>query len=171
MSGGLLLVFCEVILLVLFSAICSGLNISIMSLDISDLRRKAKLGNKNAKRVLPLRVNTHLTLASILITNVACVSACSLVLDQQFNGWVAGLISTLLIVIFGEVIPQALFAKNPLIWSSRFSGLLTLMRIVTFVISKPLQLLLDKLFPRQRAKLQSRQELGLLITEHLKNES
>jgi metal transporter CNNM len=34
-----------------------------------------------------------------------------------------------------------------------------------------LQLLLDKLFPRQRAKLQSRRELGLLITEHLTDES
>jgi len=32
-------------------------------------------------------------------------------------------------------------------------------------------LLLDRLFPRQRAKLQSRQELGLIITEHLSNET
>lgn len=170
MSGGAVLVCIEVILLVFASAICSGLNISIMSLDVSDLRRKAKLGNKMAKRVLPLRQNTHLTLASILLTNVACVSACSLVLDQRFDGWLAGLTSTLLIVIFGEVIPQALFAKNPLLWSSRFAPLLSVIRILTYIISKPLQLLLDKLFPYQRTKLQSRRELGLLITEHLQNE-
>jgi metal transporter CNNM len=170
-NGSFIVITIEVVLLVLFSAICSGLNISIMSLDLSDLKRKTKLGNKLAKRVLPLRLNTHLTLASILITNVACVSACSLVLDQRFNGWLAGLTSTLLIVVFGEVIPQALFAKNPLIWSSRFASLLKVMRVVTYIISKPLQLLLDKLFPRQRAKLQSRRELGLLITEHLKNDS
>jgi len=161
----------EIILLVLFAAICSGLNIAVMSLDIADLRRKAKLGNKRAKRVLPLRRNTHLTLASILLTNVAAISASSLVLDQRFNGWLAGLISTLLIVVFGEVIPQAMFAKNPLLWSSRFAPLLRIMRIGTYVISKPLQLLLDKLFPRQRVKLQSRRELGLLITEHLSNDS
>ena len=166
-----LLIAIEVLLLIAASAICSGLNIAVMSLDMGDLRRKAKLGNRAAQRVLPLRLNTHLTLASILLTNVAAVSATSLVLDQLFNGWLAGLLSTLLIVVFGEVIPQALFSKNPLFWSSLFAPLLKAMRIVTYVISKPLQLLLDQLFPRQRAKLQSRHELGLLITEHLANDS
>jgi metal transporter CNNM len=161
----------EVALLVLASAICSGLNIAVMSLDMSDLRRKAKLGNRRAERVLPLRQHTHLTLASILFTNVAAVSATSLVLDQRLDGWVAGLVSTLLIVVLGEVIPQALFSKNPLAWSSLFAPLLKGMIIVTYVLSKPLQLLLDKLFPRQRARLQSRRELGLLITEHLEDAS
>ena len=137
-----------------------------MALDLADLRRKAKLGNRQAKQVLPLRARVHLTLGSILFTNVAAVSATSLVLDQKLDGWVAGLIGTLLIVVFGEVIPQALFAKNPLGWTSRFAPLLKLMTLVTFPLSKPLQILLDKLFPRQSSKLQSRRELGLLITEH-----
>jgi metal transporter CNNM len=161
----------EVALLVVASAICSGLNIAVMSLDIGDLRRKAKLGNRQAKRVLPLRQRTHLTLASILLTNVAAVSATSLVLNQRLDGWVAGLVSTLLIVIFGEVMPQALFSKNPLAWSSFFAPFLKLIIAITYVVSRPLQLLLDQLFPRQRAKLQSRHELGLLITEHLTDES
>lgn len=161
----------EVILLVIASAICSGLNISVMSLDMADLRRKAKLGNRQAKRVLPLRQRTHLTLASILLTNVAAVSATSLVLNQRLDSWVAGLVSTLLIVIFGEVTPQALFLKNPLAWSSFFAPVLKLMIAITYIVSRPLQLLLDALFPRERAKLQSRHELGLLITEHLTDES
>ncbi len=161
----------EVALLVSASAVCSGLNIAVMSLDVSDLRRKAKLGNRQAKRVLPLRQRTHLTLASILLTNVAAISATSLVLNQRLDGWIAGLTSTLLIVILGEVMPQALFLKNPLAWSSFFAPFLKVMVIATYVISWPLMLLLDKLFPRQRAKLQSRHELGLLITEHLTDES
>ncbi len=166
-----LVIIVEVTLLVMASAVCSGLNIAVMSLDMGELRRKAKLGNRAAARVLPLRRNTHLTLASILLTNVAAVSASSLVLDQRLNGWAAGLISTLLIVVFGEVIPQALFSKNPLFWSSLFAPLLKAMAVVTYVVSKPLQLLLDRLFPMQRSKLQSRHELGLLITEHLSNDS
>ncbi|HEX7632753.1 MAG TPA: CNNM domain-containing protein, partial [Candidatus Saccharimonadales bacterium] len=167
----MVLIIFEVFLLVLASAICSGLNIALMSLDLADLRRKAKLGNKQAKRVLPLRKQTHLTLAAILFTNVAAVSATSLVLERELNGWLAGLLSTLLIVIFGEVMPQALFSKNALGWSSRFAWLLKAMIAFTYILSKPLQLLLDKLFPRQRAKLQTRQELGLLITEHLSDKS
>jgi len=166
-----ILIVVEVALLVAASAVCSGLNIALMSLDLGDLRRKAKLGNKAAQRVLPLRRNAHLTLASILLTNVAAVSATSLVLDQRFNGWIAGLLSTLLIVILGEIIPQALFSKNPLAWSNVFAPLLKAMTAITYIVSKPLQLLLDKLFPLERAKLQTRHELGLMITEHQDNQA
>src|SRR5665213_1989597 len=111
----IMLIIVEVLLLVLASAICSGLNIAVMSLDLGDLRRKAKLGNRAAARVMP----------------------------------------------------QALFSKNPLAWSSLFSPFLKAMTVVTFVISKPLQILLDRLFPHEHPRLQSRHELGLLISEHL----
>lgn len=168
-SANLLVI--EVILLVLVSAVCSGLNIAVMSLDMADLRRKAKLGNRQAKRILPLRQRTHLTLAAILLTNVAAVSACSLVLDQRLNGWIAGALSTLLIVVFGEIIPQALFSKNALFWTSLFAPFLKFIIGMTYVLSRPLQLLLDKLFPRRSSTLQSREELGLLVSEHLENKS
>lgn len=161
----------EVFFLVLISSICSGLNVAFMSLDMADLRRKAKLGNKQAIRMLPLRKKTHLTLGSILFTNVAAVSATSLVLDQRLDGWAAGLLSTLLIVIFGEVVPQALFSKNPLGFCSFFWPLLRAMIVITYILSKPLQVLLDMLFPKERAQLQSRHELGLLVAEHREDKS
>jgi metal transporter CNNM len=157
----------EVTLLILASAICSGLNVALMSLEVHDLRRKAKLGNKAARRILPLRQNVHLALASILFTNVAAVTATSVVLEARFNGWVAVLASTLLLVVFGEIMPQAWFGKDPLKWTNRFYHLIQFMQFITYVVSRPLQLLLDKLFPRENYQLQSRHELGLLIGEHL----
>lgn len=160
-----------VFVLVLLSAICSGLNIGLMSLDYGDLARKAKLGNAHARRVLPLRRNKHLSLASILLTNVAVISATSLLLDKAFNGLVAGIASTLLIVLFGEVLPQALFARNALTFCAWLAPLLRVMVVVTYPVSKPLQLLLDLLFGSERTQLQSRQELGLLIGEHLRDET
>jgi metal transporter CNNM len=163
----LVVIIIEVLVLVAFSAVCSGLNIAVMSLDPAELRRKAKLGNRQAQRILPLRLQTHLTLASILLVNVAAVSANSLVLEQRLDGWMAGVLSTLLIVVFGEIMPQALFSKDPLAWSSAFAPLLRVMIFVTYVVSRPLQLLLDKLFPHEHTELQSRRELGLMITEHL----
>jgi metal transporter CNNM len=165
--SSIILFIAEVFLLILASAICSGLNVAVMSLDPEDLKRKALLGNHQAKRVLPLRNRTHLVLASILLTNVAAVSATSLVLNQRLTGWIAGALATLLIVVFGEVVPQALFAKNALRYSSEFAPLLNVLISITYVISKPLETLLDKLFPRVSAKLQTRQELGLIMTEHL----
>jgi metal transporter CNNM len=157
----------EVLVLVIFSAICSGLNVALMSLELGDLKRKAKLGNKAARRVLPLRRNTHLSLAAILLTNVAAVSATSLVLEHSFNGVIAGAVSTLLIVIFGEIFPQALFSRQALLFCSRLAPVLRVMIVITYPVSKPLQLLLDKLFGWERAPLQTRHELGIMISEHL----
>ncbi|TAH35865.1 DUF21 domain-containing protein [Candidatus Saccharibacteria bacterium] len=149
------------------SAVCSGLNVSIMALDQADLRRKAKLGDRDAKRVLPLRRKIHLTLSAILLTNVAAVSATSLVLESVFFGVVAGLISTLLIVVFGEILPQAFFVRRALQFCSRLTPLMYGMIFITYPVSKPLQLLLDGLFKGERARLQTRHELGLMISEHL----
>lgn len=153
------------------SAVCSGLNVAFMSLDPDDLRRKSKLGNANAKRILPLRRNTHLTLAAILLTNVAAVSATSLVLESAFNGIIAGVATTLLIVILGEILPQAYFVRRALRVCGRLVPLLRAMIIVTYVAAKPIQLMLDRLFGSESPHLHSRQELGVMITEHLGNSS
>jgi len=155
-----------VVLLVGFSGICSGLNIALMSLKLDDLRRKYTLGDNRAKRVLGLRENSHLSLASILLTNVAIISATSLVLSYQFNGVVAGIVSTLLIVIFGEVIPQALFINHALSLCAYFAPLLGAMVIFTYPVSKPLQYILDAILGKEVAPLQTRHELGLIIGEH-----
>ena len=162
------ILFLEVVVLVGFAALCSGLNIALMALDLADLKRRANTGNRDAKRMLPLRKNSHLSLAAILFTNVGAVSATSLVLSKHINGLLAGIISTLLIVVFGEVLPQAFFSRRALAISSRFKIVLQAMILVTYPVSKPLQLLLDRLFGEQeKARLQSRDELGLLIAEHL----
>lgn len=156
-----------VLVFVAVSAVCSGLNVSLMALDPADLKRKAKLGNPAARSVLPLRRNTHLTLAAILLTNVAAVSATSLILESVFYGLVAGIIATLVTVIFGEIFPQAIFSRHALSYCYRLTPLMRFMIIVTYPVSKPLQLLLDSLFKKQTAQLQSRQELGIMISEHL----
>lgn len=167
MSAETTLFLIQVLLLVGLSALCSGLNIALMSLDVPDLERKAKSGNHMAHRVLPLRRNVHLTLGSILLVNVAAVSATSLVLETRLEGWLAGLLATLLIVIFGEIFPQAWFAPRALRLCSRLSGVLKLMIVLTYPVSKPLQILLDGLFGKQKRQLHTRNELSLLITEHL----
>jgi metal transporter CNNM len=160
-------VILAVFLLVGLSAICSGLNVALMSLDLQDLKRKAKLGNVEAKHALPLREKTHLTLSAILLTNVAAVSTLSLVLESALYGLFAGLISTLLIVTFGEILPQAFIVRRSLYFMARFSGFMKLMIFLTYPVSKPLQLLLDNILKSESPYLQSRQELGIMISEHL----
>ncbi len=156
----------EVVVLVALSAVFSGLNISLMSLDVNDLRRKKRLGNPEAAKVLPFREKTHLSLASILFGNIAVVSAVSLVLESYLQGVLAGLVSTLLIVVFGEVLPQAFFARFALKFCAFFAPFLKVTIVVTYVFSKPIQLLLDKMISAEERNLHSRQELGMIIGEH-----
>jgi metal transporter CNNM len=156
----------EVIILVGLSAIFSGLNISLMSLDVHDLKRKKKLGDKDAARVLPYREKVHLSLASILFANVAVVSATSLVLEPHFHGLIAGLLSTVLIVIFGEVLPQAFFVRFALRFCATLAPVLQVTIWLTYVISKPLQLVLDAIISDNARSLHSRDELGLIIADH-----
>ncbi len=138
-----------------------------MSLDLSELRRKARAGNLQAKAVLPLRRNSHLSLAAILLGNVGMISATSLVMGDRFGGLIAGVVSTLMLVIFGEILPQAVFLKSALPVTAFFAPFTKLLIFVTFPVSKPLQLLLDKLFGRHRPHLHTRQELGMIIGEHV----
>lgn len=164
----ILLTIAIVVILVGFSAVCSGLNVAVMSLDEADLRRKSKLGNAKAKRAMPFRQNTHLTLAAILLTNIAAVSATSLVLESILYGLIAGAVTTLVMVIFGEILPQALFSRDALKFVSLLAPILRLMIILTYPVSKPLQLLLDRLFSdKPESRLHTRHELGILISEHL----
>lgn len=167
----ILILLVEVLVLVGLAAICSGLNVSFMSLQVADLRRKAKLGNPYAVTLLPLRKNGHLTLAAILLTNVAAASATPLVLDTQINGLVAGIISTLLLVTFAEIMPQALFVRQALKYCGRLAWLLRTMIFITYPLAKPLQVILDKLFGNEKPELHTRHELGLLISEHLNTRS
>lgn len=155
------------VVLVIISALCSGLNIGLMSLDTDDLERKAELDDPFATKILPLRRRAHLSLASILLTNVAAISAASLLLNTYLTGVLAGAISTIIIVILGEITPQAIFSNNALHLTARFIPLLYVMVYITYPLSRPMQFLLDRLFPNNDKKLHSRAELGLIVSDHV----
>lgn len=152
--------------LIALSAIFSGLNIAFMSLPLRDLRHKANLGNIHAMRVLPLREKSHLALAAILYANVGAVTATGLVIEGYTGGIIAGFISTILLVIFGEILPQAYFSRRALVICSFFIPFLRFVIVVTYIFSKPTQLLLDKILPRHEHPLRTRGELGMMIHEY-----
>ncbi len=165
------LIILTIFIFLLLAAISSGLNVALMSLNLAELKRKAKLGNKKAISVLPLRKNTHLSLAAILFSNLGFASATAIVLGNHLNGIIAGLVSTLLLVIFSELLPQALFIRRALDFCAFFSPFLKFIIIMTYPVSKPLQLIIDRLFGdgAKEVHLHSRRELGLMINEHLGN--
>ena len=102
-----------VIILILISAFFSGSTLGFFSLNRGDLERKAKLGDKKAKKVYNLRKNGNLLLCTLLIGNVAVNAAISIYLGSIVSGVLAGIMATILIVIFGEIFPMLSARKHP----------------------------------------------------------
>jgi metal transporter CNNM len=155
-----------VIFLVILSGLFSGLTLGFFSLDRGDLKRKADLGNEKAKKVLPIRESGNLLLCTLLIGNVAVNSALSIFLGSIASGFVAGLIATALIVVFGEIIPQASFSRYALIVGSKLAWLVRIFIIVFYIICKPMALILDKVLGEEIPTVYSKHELMKIVEEH-----
>ena len=103
-----------VLILILLSGLFSGLTLGLLGLNKSELERKIKLGDKKAKRVYNIRKNGNLLLCTLLLGNVAVNSALAIFLGSITNGILAGVMATGLIVIFGEILPQATISRYAL---------------------------------------------------------
>lgn len=139
---------------------------ALLSLDLRDLRRKSKLGDQQAKRALVIRKRVHFYLAGILLTNVMFASATSVVLGDALSGVWAVVISTLLLVTFAEITPQAIAVSRAMRAISLFFPAIKFVSYAGYPVTKPLQYLLDAIVGKTANPLHSRRELGLLIDEH-----
>lgn len=152
-------------LLIAGSALFSGLTIGLMKLSLGELRRKAKLGNKNALAILPLRQRGNLLLVTLLLGNVALNVIISILLGNVASGLVATLAATGLIVIFGEIMPMAAFNRHAMTLSARLAWFVRLFMIVLYPIAKPISMILDRVFGTENPVSLSYHELSLLLQE------
>lgn len=155
-----------IILLIAFSAIFSGLNLGLYSLNRTDLERKTELGNKQASRVLRVRKRGNLLLVSLLLGNVAVNSAISIILGDIASGVIAGIVATGLIVVFGEIIPQATCARYALSIGSRTAWIVEITMIVLYPVAKPIAWVLDKTLGEELKTIWSKRELEHIIAMH-----
>jgi metal transporter CNNM len=155
-----------VIFFVFFSALFSGLTLGFFSLDKSDLKRKAELKDPQARKVIKIRENGNLLLCTLLIGNVAVNSTLAIFLGSIASGFVAGLISTALIVIFGEIIPQATFSRHALALGAKLSWLVRIFIFIFYPICKPISMALDKILGAEIPTVYSKRELMRLVEDH-----
>ena len=155
-----------VVLLVLLSEVFRGLTLGFFSLNLTSLERKMKLGDKRASRVYPIRKNGNLLLCTLLLGNVAVNSTLAIFLGNIATGLVAGLISTGLIVIFGEIIPQAVFSRYALTLGANTVWLVRIFIFLMYPIAFPLAWLLNKALGDELATIWSKQEIEEIIRHH-----
>jgi hypothetical protein len=128
---------------VAMSALFSGLNLAVFSLSQLSLQLEADGGNADAARVLDQRKDANQLLATLIWGNVGTNVFLTLLSDSVLAGVSAFFFSAGVITLFGEILPQAYFARNALRMTTRFLPFLIFWRAALFVLARPTALLLD----------------------------
>lgn len=134
--------------LVIVSGIVAGLTLGLMSLDATNLSILEIAGTPQQKhyasRIIPIRKNGHILLATLLLTNTVLNETLPILFDDIFSkGFVSVIVSTALLVLFAEIIPQAIFSKHGLAIGALFAYPVRILIALWFVISWPISKFLD----------------------------
>lgn len=160
------LIALSLLALIALSGLFSGLTLGLYSIDKTELSRKTELGDKQAERVQRVRNRGNLLLVSLLLGNVAVNAAISIILGTVASGLVAGLVATGLIVIFGEIIPQASCARYAMLVGYHTAWIVELIMIILYPIAKPIAWVLDKVLGQELRTIWSKRELEHIIRMH-----
>ena len=160
-----------VLALIAASGMFSGLTIGLMGLSVDEVQRASDLGNRNAARVLPIVKRGNLLLVTLLLGNTAVNATLSIFLGSIVGeGIAAGVISTALILIFGEILPAAILTRHALVVGGRVAGLVKLLMILFYPVAGPIAAVLDRMLGEELPSLLNRRELRHVIETHHRSE-
>ncbi|KAF2745320.1 DUF21-domain-containing protein [Sporormia fimetaria CBS 119925] len=158
--------------LVVAGGIFAGLTIALMGQDEIYLQVIATSGEgaerKNAKTVLKLlKRGKHWVLVTLLLSNVITNETLPIVLDRSLGGgWPAVLSSTVLIVIFGEVVPQSICVRYGLPIGAWMAPVVLGLMWIMSPVAWPTAKLLDYLLGEDHGTTYKKAGLKTLVTLH-----
>lgn len=160
-----------IIFLVCMSAMFSGLTLGLLSLDKTGLEivmeGDDEKSAKAAKKIYPVRARGNLLLCTLLLGNVAVNALLSILMAEKAGGLVGFLVSTFVIVIFGEILPQALCSRYALEIGSKCIPVVKVIMVLFLPISFPLAYCLDKALGDELATTYSSSEMRKLLQIHV----
>ncbi|XP_076813987.1 metal transporter CNNM4-like [Clavelina lepadiformis] len=149
--------------LLTLSGLFSGLNLGLMSLDPMELQIVMKSGTKSeqkfAKKIYPIRKKGNFLLCTLLLGNVLVNNTLTILLGDLTSGTWAIVGSTAGIVVFGEILPQALCSRYGLNVGAYTIWLTKLFMVITFVLSYPISKILDLILGKEIGTIYNRQKL------------
>lgn len=153
--------------LVLLAGLMSGLTLGLMSLDLVDLEVLRRSGNdkqkKYAERIMPVIESPHRLLVTLLLMNAAAAEALPLVLDRLTDPITAVILSMFVILIVGEIFPQAACSRYGLEIGAISAPLVELLMIMAYPVAAPIAWILDLILGHQENALFRRTELRALV--------
>ncbi|KAJ7497080.1 DUF21-domain-containing protein, partial [Mycena latifolia] len=157
--------------LVLMSGVFAGLTLGYMSLDETQLNVLALSGTPKqreyAKKIMPIRKNGHLLLVTLLLANMVVNESLPIIADPVLGGGVQSVVvSTVLIIIFAEIIPQSLFTRYGLYLGAKGAGFTQGLIYALGIVAWPVAKLLEFTLGAHHGIIYRRAELKELIAMH-----
>jgi CBS domain containing-hemolysin-like protein len=153
------------------SAMFSGLNLAFFSFTRLRLEIEAEsASSKAAGKVLEMRKDSNFLLTTILWGNVGINVLLTLLSDSVMAGIASFMFSTVLITLFGEIVPQAYFSRNSLKMASLLAPVLKIYQIILYPVAKPSALLLDVWLGKEFIQYFHEKNIKLFIEKHIEGE-
>ncbi|KAK1433580.1 hypothetical protein QVD17_10492 [Tagetes erecta] len=156
--------------LVVFAGLMAGLTLGLMSLGLVDLEVLIQSGRPrdriHASKIFPVVKNQHLLLCTLLIGNSLAMESLPIFLDKLVPPWAAVLISVTLILMFGEILPQAICTRYGLTVGATVAPFVRLLLWFFFPIAYPISKVLDWMLGKGHAALLRRAELKTFVDFH-----
>lgn len=158
-------------LLVLLGGVFAGLTLGLMGLDMVNLQVMMTSGTEqeriNATKVMRLlERGRHWVLVVLLLGNVIVNETLPIFLSEFGSGLSAVILSTVLIVIFGEIVPQSICARYGLSIGAMCAPLVHCAMILMAPVAWPTAKLLDYCLGEEHGTTYRKAELKTFVTLH-----
>ncbi|CAI5500431.1 unnamed protein product [Closterium sp. Naga37s-1] len=147
----------------------SGLTLGLMSLSPVDLEVLVQSGTADEQRqaaaIIPVVEKQHELLVTLLLCNAVAMEALPVFLDRLVPPAVAIALSVSFVLLFGEVIPQAVCSRYGLAVGANLIPLVRCLMLLCWPIAFPIAKVLDYLLGHDDP-LFRRQQLKALVSIH-----
>ncbi|KAG7512042.1 metal transporter CNNM1 [Solea senegalensis] len=156
------------VLLLALSALCSGLNISMLALDPVELRVLQNSGTekeqKYAQKIESVRKHGNYILCTVVLGNVL-TNTCFVVWMCQILGMTAlsTAFCTLGIFFIGEILPHSVASRHSLAIASKTLCATRLLMLVFFPIAYPVSKILDIMLHQEISNFYTREKLVAML--------
>lgn len=139
------------VLCVVCAGLAAGLTMGLLSLDVTKLEIKTMTGSPKekvaAQAILPIVRQHHLLLVTLLLFNSVANETLPIFLGALMPNYLAVILSVTLVLIFGEILPSALFTgPSQLLTAARLTNLVYFLFALFYPISFPISKVLDYAF-------------------------
>ncbi|MEQ2272991.1 hypothetical protein XENORESO_019255 [Xenotaenia resolanae] len=156
------------VLLLALSALCSGLNISMLALDPVELRVLQNSGTekeqKYARKIESVRKHGNYILCTVVLGNVL-TNTCFVVWMCQILGMTALSTASCTLGIFfiGEILPHSVASRHSLAIASKTLCATRLLMLVFFPIAYPVSKILDIMLHQEISSFYTREKLVAML--------